>query len=84
MSGLVRCPHFRGSFVHNFNDSVLIKEVSLPIEAQGFHCRISFALSNSPMAGGLVLLPKKLVRNSDWIKVDLPRPASPREMRHGT
>ena len=33
------------------------------------------------MAGGLVLLPKKLVRKSDWMRVDLPRPDSPGEQR---
>ena len=34
---------------------------------------------NSPLADGEDLLPKKLVRNSDWIRVDLPRPDSPDE-----
>ena len=29
------------------------------------------------MAGGDDLLPKKLVRNSDWIRVDFPSPDSP-------
>ena len=36
-------------------------------------------LFDLPMAGGLVLLPKKLVRKRDCIRVDLPRPDSPRE-----
>lgn len=29
------------------------------------------------MAGGLFLFPKKLVRKSDWMRVDLPSPDSP-------
>ena len=40
-----------------------------------------FVTSDLPMAGGLVLLPKKLVRKSDWMRVDLPRPDSPGEGR---
>ena len=40
-----------------------------------------FVTTDLPMAGGLVLLPKKLVRKSDWMRVDLPRPDSPGEGR---
>ena len=45
------------------------------------HCLL--LLTDLPMAGGLVLLPKKLVRKSDWMRVDLPRPDSPGEGREG-
>ena len=42
---------------------------------------LSKDLVDSPPAGGDVLLPKKLVRKSDWISVDFPRPDSPATRR---
>ena len=37
---------------------------------------------DSPLAGGEVLLPKKLVRKRDWISVDFPSPDSPAETKN--
>ena len=34
-----------------------------------------------PMAGGLFLFPKKLVRKRDWMRVDLPSPDSPKHTK---
>jgi len=40
--------------------------------------RVPPLAAHLPIAGGLDLLPKKLVRNNDWMSVDLPSPDSPR------